>query len=72
MIATMAMNMPALEDECRTTLIVVPAALLHQVSPLRTLILERVLNLTVISGKTSSTQRVIISSKFISIMGKIS
>ncbi|KAF8809842.1 SNF2 family DNA-dependent ATPase [Phlegmacium glaucopus] len=30
MIATMAMNMPALEDECRTTLIVVPAALLQQ------------------------------------------
>jgi len=36
MIATMAMNLPALEDECRTTLIVVPAALLQQVSPLCT------------------------------------
>ena len=34
----MAMNMPALEDECRTTLIVVPAALLQQVSPLFVLI----------------------------------
>lgn len=32
MIATMAMNMPQLDDECRTTLIVVPAALLQQVS----------------------------------------
>jgi len=31
MIATMAMNMPGLDDECRTTLIVVPAALLQQV-----------------------------------------
>jgi hypothetical protein len=69
MIATMAMNMPALDDEYRTTLIVVPAALLHQVSPLRTLILERVL--TMISGKTSSTQRAIIFSKFVSITGKI-
>ena len=36
MIATMAMNMPALKDECRTTLIVVPAALLQQVSSLCT------------------------------------
>jgi len=32
MIATMAMNLPALEDQSRTTLIVVPAALLQQVS----------------------------------------
>lgn len=31
MIATMAMNMPDLDDACRTTLIVVPAALLQQV-----------------------------------------
>jgi len=31
MIATMAMNMPKIEDDCRTTLIVVPAALLQQV-----------------------------------------
>ncbi|KAF8958574.1 SNF2 family N-terminal domain-containing protein [Flammula alnicola] len=30
MIATMAMNMPSLDDDCRTTLIVVPAALLQQ------------------------------------------
>ncbi|KAF8176997.1 SNF2 family DNA-dependent ATPase [Pholiota molesta] len=30
MIATMACNMPAYDDECRTTLIVVPAALLQQ------------------------------------------
>ncbi|KAF9485841.1 hypothetical protein BDN70DRAFT_870738 [Pholiota conissans] len=30
MIATMAANMPAYDDECRTTLIVVPAALLQQ------------------------------------------
>ncbi|KAF8153937.1 SNF2 family DNA-dependent ATPase [Crassisporium funariophilum] len=30
MIATMAMNMAGLEDECRTTLIIVPAALLQQ------------------------------------------
>ncbi|KAF8890769.1 SNF2 family N-terminal domain-containing protein [Infundibulicybe gibba] len=30
MIATMAANMPNIEDECRTTLIVVPAALLQQ------------------------------------------
>lgn len=30
MIATMAMNMPNEEDDCRTTLIVVPAALLLQ------------------------------------------
>ena len=60
MIATMAMNMPALEDECRTTLIVVPAALLQQVSPLCTLILGRVLSM--VSGKTSSTERPIIFS----------
>lgn len=32
MIATMAMNMPDLDDACRTTLIVVPAALLQQVN----------------------------------------
>jgi SNF2 family DNA or RNA helicase len=31
MIATMAMNLPALEDQSRTTLVVVPAALLQQV-----------------------------------------
>jgi hypothetical protein len=31
MIATMAKNMPNLDDECRTTLIIVPAALLQQV-----------------------------------------
>ena len=31
MIACMAMNMPKLDDGCRTTLIVVPAALLQQV-----------------------------------------
>ncbi|KJA22647.1 hypothetical protein HYPSUDRAFT_87246 [Hypholoma sublateritium FD-334 SS-4] len=30
MIATMAVNMPAHDDECRTTLVVVPAALLQQ------------------------------------------
>lgn len=31
MIATMAVNMPQLDDDCRTTLVVVPAALLQQV-----------------------------------------
>lgn len=31
MIATMATNMPKPDDDCKTTLIVVPAALLQQV-----------------------------------------
>ena len=31
MIATMVKNMPKINDECKTTLIVVPAALLQQV-----------------------------------------
>ena len=31
MIATMAMNMPGPDENNRTTLVVVPAALLHQV-----------------------------------------
>ena len=70
MIATMAMNMPALEDECHTNLIVVPAALLQQVSPLYTLIFGHVS--TVISGKTRLTQRAIISSRFTFITEKIS
>jgi SNF2 family DNA or RNA helicase len=34
MIATMAMNLPAVEEKVRTTLIVMPAALLHQVRSL--------------------------------------
>jgi len=35
MIATMAMNMPDPDENNRTTLVVVPAALLHQVRPYR-------------------------------------
>ncbi len=35
MIATMAMNMPGLDENNRTTLVVVPAALLYQVYPFR-------------------------------------
>jgi hypothetical protein len=31
MIATMVKNMPNIDDECKTTLIIVPAALLQQV-----------------------------------------
>jgi hypothetical protein len=48
MIATMAMNLPADDEELRTTLIVVPAALLQQV---RTCVFLRIF-LTLHSGRT--------------------
>ena len=37
MIATMAMNMPGPDENNRTTLVVVPAALLQQVDPFYTM-----------------------------------
>ena len=70
MIATMVMNMPSPDDSVKTNLIVVPAALLQQVSILIQLLTLLVLKTPHRSGRTKSTPRRTGCSTFTSIMGR--
>lgn len=72
MIATMAKNLPGIDDEYKTTLIVVPAALLQQVSNRKAYIFLRFFNtVTSLSGRTRLRVRLIASSLSISTTGRI-
>lgn len=71
MIATMAVNMAKHDDDYKTTLVIVPAALLQQVSKLDGPEGAYLTNVYANSGKTKLNPRPTVSSVSMFIMGKI-